>query len=830
MAVALAYAERLMPQDPQVGGRGLVVAPRGSPGHLTRAARCALAGLAALAVCAVAMLAAPAARGDGDPGSDVLVYQQLFVASDAGMPVAQQLALGRVLRAAAGAGFPVRIAIVAKRDDLGAITELWRRPRAYAKFLGIELSTAYAQRLIVVMPNGFGFNWPRHATSAAYRQLAGIAIRPGGVGLAEAAQRAVQTLAGAAHVTLQVPAATGGETGVSAPAAGGAVGQPATQPNPGRGTDTLLAIIVAGVAALIALALGLRAGLRRRRRRAARRHATEAPSAMGDGPRAHLPARTLALVAGAVVLFATAVGAAVAVIATGPSSSEASALARNPYLDPGTALSRPAPQFTLTDQFGRSVSLRQFRGKVVIVAFNDSECTTICPLTTSAMADARSMLGAAASRVQLLGVDANPKATSVQDVLSYSELHGLEHEWHFVTGSLAHLEQVWKAYGVEAEINRGQIAHTPALFVIDPQGDLRRLYLTQQSYAAVGQLGQLLAQEAAALLPSHPRVHSRLSYAPQPAIAPSARAVLPAAGGGSVRLGAGARPRLTLFFDTWDREVTGLGGELDALNGYASSARRAGLPALTAVDEATVEPSSAALPQFLHALPRPLTYPVAVDTSGRVGDGYEVQGEPWFVLTSATGRILWYWQVTTSGWLTRVGLAAHVRAALARAPRVPASAAATDRELAASPHALAALHGQASRLLGGEPALAARLRALRGYPVVINAWASWCGPCRSEFSLFAAASAHFGRRVAFLGVDTSDSPGDARAFLAQHHVSYPSYQSSTTELDSVLPGGVEGLPTTIYISRRGKVLYVHTGQYEAQGTLDADIDTYALGG
>jgi cytochrome oxidase Cu insertion factor (SCO1/SenC/PrrC family)/thiol-disulfide isomerase/thioredoxin len=814
-----------MPQDPQVGGRGLAVAPRGSPGRPTRAARCALA---ALAVCAVAMLAAPVARGDGDPGSDVLVYQQLFVASDAGMPVAQQLALGRVLRAAAGAGFPVRVAIIAKRDDLGAITELWRRPRAYARFLGIELSTAYAQRLLVVMPNGFGFNWPRHSTSAAYRQLARIAIGPGGVGLADAAERAVQTLAGAAHVTLHVPAGAPGGTGVPASATGGAVSQPATQPNPGRGTDTLLAIIVAGVAALVALALGLRAGLRRRRR--ARRHSTDGPSAVGHAPRARLPARTLALVAGAVALFATAIGAAVVVIVTGPSSSQASALARNPYLDPGTALSRPAPEFTLTDQFGRQVSLREFRGKVVILAFNDSECTTICPLTTSAMADARSMLGAAASRVQLLGVDANPKATSVQDVLSYSELHGLQHEWHFVTGSLAHLEQVWKAYGVEAEISRGQIAHTPALFVIDPHGDLRRLYLTQQSYAAVGQLGQLLAQEASALLPSHPRVHSGLSYAPQPAIAPSASAVLPEAGGGTVRLGPGARPRLTLFFDTWDREVTGLGGELDALNGYASSARRAGLPALTAVDEASVEPSSAALPQFLRALPRPLTYPVAVDTSGRVGDGYQVQGEPWFVLTSATGRILWYWQVTTSGWLTRASLAAHVRAALARAPRAPVSITAAGRELAASPPPLAALHGQASRLLGGEPALAARLRALRGYPVVINAWASWCGPCRSEFSLFASASAHFGRRVAFVGVDTSDSPGDARAFLAQHHVSYPSYQSSTTELDSVLPGGVEGLPTTIYISRGGKVLYVHTGQYEAQGSLDADIGTYALDG
>src|SRR5262249_15946903 len=96
---------------------------------------------------------------------------------------------------------------------------------------------------------------------------------------------------------------------------------------------------------------------------------------------------------------------------TSPSSHSARAtLANNPYLDPGTPLSSPAPDFTLTDQFGKPVSLRSFRGKVVILAFNDSECTTICPLTTTAMVDARVMLGAAASHVQLLGIDANPSA------------------------------------------------------------------------------------------------------------------------------------------------------------------------------------------------------------------------------------------------------------------------------------------------------------------------------------------------------------------------------------------------------------------------------------
>lgn len=110
---------------------------------------------------------------------------------------------------------------------------------------------------------------------------------------------------------------------------------------------------------------------------------------------------------------------------------------------------------------------------------------------------------------------------------------------------------------------------------------------------------------------------------------------------------------------------------------------------------------------------------------------------------------------------------------------------------------------------------------------MINAWASWCTPCRSEFGLFATASAHYGRQVAFLGADSQDSSGEAQSFLAQHPVSYPSYQTSTTSLSSLAV--IQGLPTTIFINQAGKVAYVHTGQYDSQGTLDGEIDRYALG-
>src|SRR5205807_6582087 len=144
---------------------------------------------------------------------------------------------------------------------------------------------------------------------------------------------------------------------------------------------------------------------------------------------------------------------------------------------------------------------------------------------------------------------------------------------------------------------------------------------------------------------------------------------------------------------------------------------------LTLVDEGSVEPSPSALPRFLRGLR--LNPPVAIDRSGRIADGYEVQDQPWFVLTSASGRFLWYYDVSTAGWLSPGSLAAHVRAAFAHAAKTAPTAAAAAAALSGSPAPLAALHHQAGQVLGPETALADRLRGLHGYPAVINAWASW---------------------------------------------------------------------------------------------------------
>ncbi len=492
-------------------------------------------------------------------------------------------------------------------------------------------------------------------------------------------------------------------------------------------------------------------------------------------------------------------------------------------------LSGPAPGFTLTDQFDHPVSLSAFRGKVVLLAFNDSECTTICPLTTTAMVDAKQMLGSAGSKVALLGIDANPAATAVKDVRAYSEAHGMVHQWSFLTAPLPQLKRVWTAYHIGVQIEAGQIDHTPALYVIDTHGHLAKLYLTQLSYASVPQLGQLLAQEASRLLPGHPQVHSHLSYAQVTGIPPTRTVMIPRAGGGTLSLGAAGSARLYLFFASWDQQVMNLRQNLEAVGAYQARAGTAHLPPLAAIDEGSLEPQPSSLSNFLSTLPHPLTYPVGIDRSGRIADGYEVQDEPWLVLVSGKGKILWYYDVSVGGMPSTQTIIHQVRAAMARAPNAISSAA-VAADLTNSPPTLAKLHAQADQVIGGQTELEKRIRSLRGYPIVLNVWGSWCAPCVAEFGLFGTASAYYGRQVAFLGADVGDSASDGQSFMQQHPVSYPSYEASYSGLAAIIPQGVRATPTTAFINRAGKVVYVQTGQFDTQGSLDSDIATYALHG
>jgi cytochrome oxidase Cu insertion factor (SCO1/SenC/PrrC family) len=327
---------------------------------------------------------------------------------------------------------------------------------------------------------------------------------------------------------------------------------------------------------------------------------------------------------------------------------------QNPNLDLGSSLyGEHAPDIKLVNQFGQPMSLSQFRGRVVILAFSDSECTTVCPLTTQSMVLAKELLGKAGESVQLLGVDANPDATKLSDVLAYSRAHAMVNQWDFLTGSSAQLKAVWKAYHIEVQIEAGQIDHTPALYVINQQGVLEKLYLTTMAYSSVTQSAQVLASEVSTLLPSHPKLSSIESLATIPAQSPASTVTLPQAhmvgekgkDPHTVTLGPG-RPRLVVFFATWLTETSDLSAELTSLSGYAKAETARHLPALTAVDETVTEPSEAAVNAYLATL-GPLDYQVALDTTGRVADGYGVQDQPWLVLVNAAGKVTW----SHDGWL-----------------------------------------------------------------------------------------------------------------------------------------------------------------------------------
>jgi cytochrome c biogenesis protein CcmG, thiol:disulfide interchange protein DsbE len=151
----------------------------------------------------------------------------------------------------------------------------------------------------------------------------------------------------------------------------------------------------------------------------------------------------------------------------------------------------------------------------------------------------------------------------------------------------------------------------------------------------------------------------------------------------------------------------------------------------------------------------------------------------------------------------------------------------TSRALAGSPPALAALHRQAGQLLRGQgKAFSARMKTLRGHPVVVNKWASWCGPCRAEFPFFQRLSVELGKRVAFIGVDAQDNDGDAARFLRRYPVSYPSYSDPDQKIARLFDAALV-FPTTAYYDARGKLTFVHQGGYASQAKLREDIQRYA---
>jgi len=149
------------------------------------------------------------------------------------------------------------------------------------------------------------------------------------------------------------------------------------------------------------------------------------------------------------------------------------------------------------------------------------------------------------------------------------------------------------------------------------------------------------------------------------------------------------------------------------------------------------------------------------------------------------------------------------------------------KPIAGTPPALAALRSAVSDLRdGGTTAFDAQLRALRGYPVVVNAWASWCAPCEFELPFFQRQALRRGAKVAFLGINVRDARSAARRQAARYPLPYPSFVDRSSDI--IERFGARGLPVTIFYDAAGTRQMVHQGVFSSEQDLSQAIDRYAV--
>jgi cytochrome oxidase Cu insertion factor (SCO1/SenC/PrrC family) len=414
---------------------------------------------------ALAVVSGGVARADSDPASTYLVSNQVFLSSQsAGMSPAQRQLVATVA-AANRAGFAIRLAVISSNYDLGSVTELWEKPRTYAGYLGVELSRAYVrQRLLVVMPNGFGFNWPGHASAHIYGLLATVPLGSGAAtSLAVAAEVAIRRLARASGVA--VPP--------SRPAAGGESAGPGT-----AGTLTIIGAVAGGIAALFAFAVIV---TRARRRLALR------PERGQVLMNSRLPRALRWAVPGLVVLCGVAVAAPILALGRSRRSSAPPSYSPVSLVSPPAARwgagERRAPNFSLRDQDGRPVSVAANRGHPVIVTFVDPLCRNFCPLEAQVLNQMERQIPAA-HRPVILAVSVDAYANARRYLLQDDREWRLVPEWRWAVGRPADLAAVWKNYRIEVNVTTSQINgiitygidHTEAAYLLDATGHERALF------------------------------------------------------------------------------------------------------------------------------------------------------------------------------------------------------------------------------------------------------------------------------------------------------------------------------------------------------------------
>ena len=153
-----------------------------------------------------------------------------------------------------------------------------------------------------------------------------------------------------------------------------------------------------------------------------------------------------------------------------------------------------APEISLSDQFGETVALSDFAGKVVLLTFLYTSCPDVCPIVAETLRRTHQLLGKDAERVQIVAVSVDPDRDSVEAAHQYSEQREMQDKWRFLVGPEEELEPIWFSYWLDPVVSDGVgrdgeshaagpvgpgeylISHGAPVFLIDAEGRRRVLF------------------------------------------------------------------------------------------------------------------------------------------------------------------------------------------------------------------------------------------------------------------------------------------------------------------------------------------------------------------
>lgn len=355
---------------------------------------------------------------------------------------------------------------------------------------------------------------------------------------------------------------------------------------------------------------------------------------------------------GGVVALALVVVAVVALVPVTPST------AGSPASD-ATGIGRPAasllelanlgvshtrmPDFSLTDQRGKPLSLSQFARRAVVLSFNDDECTDLCTLLAQDITAADHDLGARAKDVAFVSINANPFFPAVDAVKAWTDAHGLASasNWYFGTGSAATLASVAKKYGVPITLHSSTrtVDHGAQLFFIDPKGVEAQVGGFGNGAASTALFGHAMASLAVSLLPAAdhgpvggPAVTASVTGSGQLGDSPTP-AQLPALGTSSTLISTAPTAGKYEVINFWSSTCTACVQELPQLQSEFIKDGRT-------VEFTGVDVSDAAGSAVAFAAHAGITYPLAADRSGTLAGEFQITGLPYTVILDPAGTVL----------------------------------------------------------------------------------------------------------------------------------------------------------------------------------------------